>query len=133
MYGYCHLPPVTLQLLKEMLTNHIDQRNNKARMPNTFSCGPINLFLGNFPSNCSLKFVFIVLDSFYCNPFIVNLHTETLLKKSSSMAYYIIGPGMLRYEAKIKRLLYQCNTYFMGKIESVIYFTFVVACCYLIF
>ena len=48
------------------------------------------------------------------------------------MAYYIIGPGMLRYEAKIKRLLYQCNTYLMGKIESVIYFTFVVA-CYLIF
>ena len=33
---------------------------------------------------------------------------------------------MLHQEAKIKRPIYQCNTHFIGKKESVTYFTFVV-------
>ena len=46
------------------------------------------------------------------------------------MAYYITRPDMLYLEAKIERSIYQCNTQFIGKKESVIYFTFVVVCYY---
>ena len=46
------------------------------------------------------------------------------------MAYYITRPDMLYLEAKIERSIYPCNTQFIGRKESVIYFTFVVVCYY---